>query len=92
LGIEPNLTNIMILFGMSILRPKALQIREKKHEVYLLAYKLIRLMMADTAPESAISPLQLRFCHATARILAILDSTHSVDKRAIRPHCHAFGL
>ena len=62
-NVELDLRNIKTTLGMNILRCKTPQMCEKEFWVYLLAYNLIRLLMAEAAMRAVILPRQLSFKH-----------------------------
>lgn len=61
--VELDLRNIKTTMGMDVLRCKTPSMIEKELWVHLLAYNLIRLMMAQAAAESGVHPRQLSFKH-----------------------------
>ncbi len=61
--IELDLRNIKTTLGMTVLTCKSPDMIEKEIWVYLLAYNLIRLVMAQAALLSAVLPRQLSFKH-----------------------------
>lgn len=62
-NIELDFRNIKTTLGLEVLSCKTPQMCEKEMWVYLLAYNLIRLLMAQAALQSAIHPRQLSFKH-----------------------------
>jgi hypothetical protein len=62
-NIELDFRNIKTTLGLDVLSCKTPQMCEKEMWVYLLAYNLIRLLMAQAALQSAIHPRQLSFKH-----------------------------
>jgi hypothetical protein len=62
-NIELDFRNIKTTLGLEVLSCKTPQMVEKEVWVYLLAYNLIRLLMAQAAHQSAIHPRQLSFKH-----------------------------
>ena len=62
--IELDFRNIKTTLGMDVLRCLTPQMVEKELWVNLLAYNLIRLLMAQAAVESGLKPRQLSFKHA----------------------------
>ena len=60
---ELDLRNIKTTLGMDILSCNTPQMNEKEAWVYLLAYNLIRLLMAQAAANAAVHPRQLSFKH-----------------------------
>lgn len=61
--VELDLRNIKTTLGMDTLRCMTPQMCEKELWVYLLAYNLIRLLMAEAAIRAQILPRQLSFKH-----------------------------
>ena len=61
--VELDLRNIKTTMGMDVLRCKTPSMVDKELWVHLLAYNLIRLMMAQAAAESGLHPRQLSFKH-----------------------------
>ncbi len=61
--VELDLRNIKTTMSMDVLRCKTPSMIEKELWVHLLAYNLIRLMMAQAAAESGLHPRQLSFKH-----------------------------
>lgn len=62
-NVELDLRNIKTTLGMDRLSCKTPPMCEKELWVYLLAYNLIRLLMAQAAVESGVLPRQLSFKH-----------------------------
>ena len=60
---ELDLRNIKTTLGMEALSCKSPQMFEKEMWVYLLAYNLIRLLMAEAALQAGVAPRQLSFKH-----------------------------
>lgn len=61
---ETNLRHIKTTLGMHNLRCRTPAMLEKEFWVYLLAYNLIRWLMADSASHADVLPRQLSFKHA----------------------------
>lgn len=61
--VELDFRNIKTTLGMDVLRCMTPQMVEKELWVNLLAYNLIRLLMAQVAIESGLRPRQLSFKH-----------------------------
>ena len=61
--VELDFRNIKTTLGMEVLRCMTAEMIEKELWVNLLAYNLIRLLMAQAALESGISPRDLSFKH-----------------------------
>jgi len=68
--VEVDLRNIKTTLGMDILSCKTPAMAEKEMWVYLLAYNLIRLLMAQSALLSDLLPRQLSFKHTVQIWLA----------------------
>jgi len=68
--VELDLRNIKTTLGMEKLSCQAPDMAVKEVWVYLLAYNLIRLMMAQAALQSGILPRQLSFKHTVQVWLA----------------------
>jgi Transposase DDE domain len=66
-NIELDFRNIKTTLGLEVLSCKTPQMSEKEVWVYMLAYNLIRLLMAHAALQAGVSPRQLSFKH-TAQI------------------------
>jgi hypothetical protein len=62
-NVELDLRNIKITLGVDVLRCLTPQMVEKELWVHLLAYNLIRLLMAQAALEAGVYPRQLSFKH-----------------------------
>lgn len=62
--VELDLRNIKTTMGMDVLRCKTPSMVDKELWIGLLAYNLIRLMMAQAAAVSGLHPRQLSFKHA----------------------------
>jgi len=62
-NVELDLRNIKTTLGMEALSCKTPQMCEKEFWVYLLAYNLIRLLMAEAALQAGVLPRQLSFKH-----------------------------
>lgn len=61
--VELDLRNIKTTLGMETLSCKTPQMCEKEFWMYLLAYNLIRLLMAQAASQAGVLPRQLSFKH-----------------------------
>ncbi len=61
--VELDLRNIKTTLGMEALSCKSPAMGEKEMWVYLLAYNLIRLLMAEAALQAKVAPRQLSFKH-----------------------------
>jgi len=62
-NVELDLRNIKTTLGMETLSCKTPDMAEKEMWVYLLAYNLIRIMMAEAASWSDLLPRQISFKH-----------------------------
>lgn len=62
-NVELDLRNIKTTMGMDVLRCRTPQMNEKEVWVYLLAYNVIRLLMAQAANDADIHPRELSFKH-----------------------------
>lgn len=62
-NVELDLRNIKTTLGMEMLSCKTPEMCEKEMWVYLLAYNLIRLLMAEAALQAGVLPRQLSFKH-----------------------------
>lgn len=62
-NIELDFRNIKTTLGLEVLSCKTPQMSEKELWVYLLAYNLIRLLMAQAALHAGVHPRQLSFKH-----------------------------
>lgn len=62
-NIELDFRNIKTTLGLEVLSCKTPQMSEKELWVYLLAYNLIRLLMAQAALQARVHPRQLSFKH-----------------------------
>jgi len=63
-NVELDLRNIKTTLGMEVLRCLTPQMVEKELWVHLLAYNLIRLLIAQAALEADVHPRRLSFKHA----------------------------
>ena len=62
--VELDLRNIKTTLGMQVLRCRTPEMVEKEVQVNLLAYNLIRLLMAQAAQQAGVAARQLSFKHA----------------------------
>jgi hypothetical protein len=83
--VELDLRNIKTTLGMEWLRCQTPAMCEKEMWVYLLAYNLVRLLMAQAAHQANLPPRQLSFKHTlqvwlawSARQLYVQDFDHTV--------------
>jgi hypothetical protein len=61
--VELDLRHIKMTLGMDVLSCQTPQMNEKEFWVHLLAYNLIRLLMAQAAVNVGVNPRQLSFKH-----------------------------
>lgn len=61
--VELDLRNLKTTLGMEVLSCQTPQMNEKEFWVHLLAYNLIRLLMAQAAVHAGVHPRQLSFKH-----------------------------
>jgi Transposase DDE domain len=61
--VELDLRNLKTTLGMDVLSCQTPQMNEKEFWVHLLAYNLIRLLMAQAAVSAGVNPRQLSFKH-----------------------------
>lgn len=76
--IEVDFRNIKTTLGMETLSCKTPEMAEKEMWVYLLAYNLIRLLMAQSALLADMLPRQLSFKHTVQLWIAWCQQTQSV--------------
>jgi len=62
-NVELDLRNIKTTLGMEVLSCQTPQMNEKEMWVYLLAYNLIRLLMAQAALDAGVHPREISFKH-----------------------------
>lgn len=62
-NVELDLRSIKTILGMETLSCKSPEMCQKELWVYMLAYNLIRLLMAQTATDAGVLPRQLSFKH-----------------------------
>lgn len=62
-NVELDLRNIKTTLGMEVLSCQTPQMNEKELWVHLLAYNLIRLLMAQAALDAGVHPRELSFKH-----------------------------
>ena len=79
-NVELNLRNLKTTLGVEVLRCLTPRMVEKELGVHLLAYNLIRLLMAQSALDADVHPRQLSFKH-TVRLWAEWTA-HRVDLSA----------
>ena len=80
--VEVDLRNIKTTLGMETLSCKTPDMIEKEMWVYLLAYNLIRLLMAQSALLGNILPRQLSFKHTVQLWLAWSQQTQAEGRTA----------
>lgn len=85
-NVELDLRNIKVTLGVDVLRCRTPQMVVKELWVHLLAYNLIRLLMAQAAATNEVEPRQLSFKHTvqlwtewTARRLTRCTAYHGAD-------------
>jgi Transposase DDE domain len=61
--VELDLRNLKTTMGMEVLHCQTPQMNEKEVWVYLLAYNVIRMLMAQAACEAGVEPRELSFKH-----------------------------
>jgi hypothetical protein len=79
--------NIKTTLGMDRLRCKTPAMAEKEIWVYLLAYNLIRLLMAQSAVLADLLPRQLSFKHALPLWVAWLQYQPAIDDSTLNQLC-----
>jgi hypothetical protein len=62
-NVELDLRNIKTTLGMDVLSCQTPQMNEKEMWIHLLAYNLIRLLMAQAALDAGVHPRELSFKH-----------------------------
>ena len=62
-NVELDLRNLKTTTGMDVLRCQTPQMNEKQLWVHLLAYNVIRLLMAQAASNAGVDPRELSFKH-----------------------------
>jgi len=85
-NVELDIRNIKETMGMGILRGKTPAMVKKEIWVYLLAYNLIRLMMAQSAELADIAPRTISFKHCIQLWVASrlrIDITNATQLRAM---------
>jgi hypothetical protein len=85
-NVELDLRNIKTTLGMEVLSCQTPQMNEKEIWVYLLAYNLIRSLMAQAALQAGVHPRHLSFKH-TVQIWIEWNS-----RTRVLPHHHATML
>ena len=85
-NVELDLRNIKTTLGMDVLSCQTPQMNEKEMWVHLLAYNLIRLIMAQAAINADVHPRELSFKHTVqmwTEWIAQRDVRHSPRDNAI---------
>lgn len=77
--VELDLRNIKTTLGMEMLSCKSADMCEKELWVYLLAYNLIRLLMAEAALRARLPPRQLSFKHTLQMWMACCQRKFKLD-------------
>jgi hypothetical protein len=80
--VEVDLRNIKTTLGMDTLSCKTPEMIEKEIWIYLLAYNLIRLLMAQSALLADILPRELSFKHTVQLWLAWSQNTQATSAQA----------
>jgi hypothetical protein len=62
-SVELDLRNLKTTMGMDVLDCQTPQMNEKQLWVHLLAYNVIRLLMAQAASQAGVEPRELSFRH-----------------------------
>lgn len=78
--VELDLRNIKATLGMDMLSCKSAEMVEKELWVYLLAYNLIRLLMAQAAVIANIKPRELSFKHTVQLWIVWCAKTQYIDE------------
>jgi hypothetical protein len=81
--IETNLGQIKTILGMNILSCKTPEMIAKEIWIYILAYNLIRLIMAQSAQMTGLQPTDLSFKHCLQLWLNYLQQTAIMNKVAL---------
>ena len=81
--IETNLGQIKTILGMNILSCRTPEMIAKEIGVYILAYNLIRLLMAQSALMTGLQPTDLSFKHCLQLWLNYLQQTAIMDRGAV---------
>ena len=82
--VELDLRNIKTTLGMEVLSCRSPDMVEKELWVYLLAYNVVRLLMAQAAVEHGVSPRQISFKHA-AQLWAHWQCSACENTQAVLP-------
>lgn len=81
--IETNLGQIKTILGMNILSCRTPEMIAKEIWIYILAYNLIRLIMARSAQMTGLRPTDLSFKHCLQLWLNYLQQTATMNKVAL---------
>ena len=81
--IETNLSQIKTILGMNILSCRTPEMIAKEIWIYILAYNLIRLIMAQSAQVTGLRPTDLSFKHCLQLWLNYLQQTATMNKAAL---------
>jgi hypothetical protein len=76
---ELDLRCLKVTLGMDVLRCKSPEMVRKEVWAHLLAYNLIRSVMAEAANDLGVSPRLLSFAGACQAVLAFAAQIHSAD-------------
>lgn len=82
-NVELDLRNIKTTLGLHALSCKTPAMVHKELWVYLLAYNLIRLLMAQAAQQAGVIPRQLSFKHTVQLWLQWMPRLHRADREVI---------
>ena len=90
-NVELDLRHIKDTMGMNILTCKTPEMVVKEIWVYLLAYNLLRVLMAQSAAHSDLLPRQLSFKHCLQLWLCSLSKIDLMDKQNIEQLMYLFS-
>ena len=82
--VELDIRNIKTTMGMDVLSCMTPEMVDKEVMVYLLAYNMIRLLMAQAALQSQCHPRQLSFRHAVQLWIAWITRVPSGQHESLR--------
>lgn len=90
--VELDLRSIKSVMQMDILRCKSAQMVRKEIATHLLAYNLVRAVMAQAASHTSVSPRQLSF-KGTLQLLRAFEQNlrHCPHQRLRLQHAHLLG-
>jgi hypothetical protein len=90
--VELDLRSIKAVMQMDILRCKSATMVRKEIATHLLAYNLVRAVMAQAASHAALSPRQLSF-KATLQLLRAFEQNlrHCPRQRLVNQHAYLLG-